>query len=463
MAKLDLTNENIHPVKAILWLAWPVLLEQVLSTLVSFADTAMVGALGVNATASVSISNSFVFLLNSVILAMGTGLTVYVARHVGAKEYDEAKAYIRHAILLLAMVGLPIVSLTCLLHRQIPKWMGAAPEILNSAASYLLITSSLRIFIMAMMVLGAVFRGRGDTKTPLYVGIFVNILNVCGNYLLINPTHDLTLFGNSYTVPGAGWGVNGAAASTGFSWFVGGTILLLLLFIKKDPTRISLKESYKPDFALIKRVVTLSVPAMLERASMSASGIVVTRSIATLGTIAVAANTVSLTAESFSYMPAFAFQMAITTLVGQSLGAGKPDLASRYVRYTIMIGFLTMTAAGIGLYVFADTLVGIITPDREAAALAARCLRTVALVQPIQASCWIFGGDLRGAGDTRFPFYITAAGNWCIRALGVFICIRLLKMPLTAAIWCTNADVTIRCILMWLRFRQGKWKTAIRT
>ena len=461
MAKLDLTNENIPPVKAIMWLAWPVLLEQILSTLVSFADTAMVGQLGIQATASVSISNSFVFLLNSVILALGTGLTTYVARTIGAQDYEGARAYIRHAFILLGGVGLPIVSATCLLHRQIPRWMGAEPEILDAAAGYLLITSAFRIFIMAMMVLGSVFRGRGDTKTPLRVGFLVNVINIVGNYLLINPTHTVTLFNRSFTVPGAGWGVTGAAVSTGFSWFVGGSILAFLLFTKKDPSRISLQDSFKADPALIRRVVKLSLPAMLERASMSASGIVVTRSIAVLGTVALGANTVSLTAESFSYMPAFAFQMAITTLVGQSLGAGKPDLAERYVKYTSHIGIFTMTLAGLGLYIFAEPLCRIITPDAEAVALASRCLRIVSFIQPVQALTWILGGALRGAGDTRFPFYITTFGNWCIRAAGVYVAIRLLKMSLPAAIIISNIDNVVRCILMGLRVRQGKWKNAL--
>lgn len=462
MAKPDLTSEQTNPIRAILWLAWPALVEQILSTLVSFADTAMVGALGITATASVSISNSFVFLLNSVVLALGTGLTTYIARSVGAKDYEGARAYIRHALILLAMVGIPIVVFTCIMHRLIPLFMGAGPDIIDSAASYLLITSAFRIFIMAMMVLGSVFRGRGDTKTPLWVGILVNIVNIVGNYLLINPTHWVELFGRQYLIPGAGWGVNGAALSTGISWVLGGSILALLLFTKKDPTRISLKESFKPDFGLIRRVVSLSLPAMLERASMSGSSVVVTRSIALLGTVAVGANTISLTAESFSYMPAFAFQMAITTLVGQSLGAGKPDLARRYVKHTVQIGVIAMLLAGAGLFCFADTLVGVITQDAAAAPLAARCIRIVALIQPPQAVAWIYGGALRGAGDTRSPFYITAACNWGVRALGAILLVRVLRLELPFVIWCANAEICLRCFLMSRRFGQGKWEHTIR-
>ena len=136
-SKLDLTNENQSPFKVILWLAWPLFLEQILSTLVSFADTAMVGTLGKTATAAVSISNSFVFLINGAVMALGVGITAYVARSVGAKDYTAAKAYIRHSLLLLAMVGLPLALIPAILYRQIPLWMGAGADFLDQAQDYL--------------------------------------------------------------------------------------------------------------------------------------------------------------------------------------------------------------------------------------------------------------------------------------------------------------------------------------
>ena len=436
-------------------------LEQILSTLVSFVDTAMVGALGVEATASVSISNSFVFLLNGVIMALGTGFTAYVARSVGSRDYEAAKSYIRHSIILLLLVGLPIVALTVFLHRRIPVWMGAEPEILEDASAYLLITSSFRIFTMAIMVLGSVFRGRGDTRTPLVINIFMNIINVVGNYLLINQPHAVSLLGRSFMMPGAGLGVRGAAISTGFSWFIGGTALAALLFIKKEPTRISLRDSYRIDKALVRRVVKLSIPAMLERFCMSASGIVVTRTIASLGTVVLAANTVYLTVESFSFMPAFAFATAITTLVGQSLGARKPELAEKYTKYTNIIGAVVMLFTGTMLFVFAEPMVRIITQDPGAIPIAKKCLRIVATTQPVQTAAWIFAGALRGAGDTKWPFIITATSNWSIRTLGSVLCIVVFGWGLPEAVICMCLDNAVRLVWMGLHFHKGQWKQAL--
>lgn len=465
--KLDLTNEKQSPLKVILWLAWPLFLEQVLSTLVSFADTAMVGGLGKAATASISISNSFVFLINGVVMALGVGITAYVARSVGAKDYEGAKSYIRHALLLLGIVGLPLALIPAFLHQYIPVWMGAESDYLGLAQEYLLITSSFRIFSMAMMVLGSVFRGRGDTKTPLRINIVVNVLNIVGNYLLIHESHvipvNLDFLNIHWEIPmiGAGLGVKGAGLSTGISWLLGGMTLAVMLFVKKDPTRLSIRDSFKPDLQIIKRVFKLSIPAMLERFCMSASGIVVTKSIATLGTAAVAANSVYGTAESLSYMPGFAFATAATTLVGQSLGAKKPDLAKRYVRYTVAIGCIVMLIAGICLYAFADSLVRIINRDIDVVPIARNCLRIVAFVQPIQVIAWILAGALRGAGDTRWPFYITAAGNWLIRALGAVLCIQVFNTGLEETVFCMCLDQGVRALMMFLRYRTGKWVTAI--
>ena len=313
--QLDLTDERLSPTKIILQLTWPLLVEQILTTLVSYADTAMVGALGVNATTSVSICNSFVFLSNGAVMALGVGITTHVARSVGAKDYEGAKAYIRHALLLLLYVGGPLSLVSLSMYRLIPMWMGAAPEILDTAAEYLLITSAFRIFSMATMMLGGVFRGRGDMKTSLHINILVNIVNIIGNYFLINPAHEVRLGDWSIWVPGAGMEVAGAALSTGFSWMLGGLVMIVMLYTKRDPTRISIHDSMRLDISLVRRVIQISIPAMLERVCMSAAGVVVSRAVASLGTVVYAANSIYVTAESISFMPGFAFATSALSLI----------------------------------------------------------------------------------------------------------------------------------------------------
>jgi len=161
-------------------------------------------------------------------------------------------------------------------------------------------------------------------------------------------------------------------------------------------------------------------------------------------------------------MPGFAFASAVTTLVGQSLGAGKPKLAERYTYTCLTAAVVTMVFAGAVLYIFAEPLVSLFTPDRQVIALAARCLRIVAFLEPPQSGATVFAGALRGAGDTLWTMYITMAGMWGIRAIGAFVCLRLLRMELTAACTCMLVESCVRIVLFWLRFHTGNWKYAIK-
>ena len=465
MAKQSITNivdEARSPTKTILLLAWPVLLEQIFTTLVNYVDTAMVGSLGASATAAVSISGSAVMLLNGVVMALGVGITTLVARSAGAGDPERVRELMRHAILAILYVGVPITAVIVGLHRLIPQWMGAAPDVLELASQYNFITGIGRIFMITSMILNSAFRGYGDTRTPLRVNATMNVVNVIFNFLLIYPTRELTVFGVTFTMWGAGWGVAGAAMATSLGMATAGLQVLQVAFFRKNGYEIDIHGSWKLDRPLVRQIFTISLPAMLERMSMSASGIVITSSVAVLGTVSLAAWNLCDAAESLSFMPAFAFQTAATTLVGQSLGAGKPDLATKFVHRTLALGTAMMVFTSIVLYVFAEPLIGVFTPDREVIALASRCLRVVAFMQIPQTMGWVFVGALRGAGDTKAAFFITAGTNWFIQALGSVVVIRFLGFTLFEMQFVILAEILVRMTLYALRFRSGKWKTAIK-
>lgn len=462
--RLDLLDESRSPLRNIVLLAWPIFLENVLSTLVSYADTAMVGSLGAYATASVSISNSVVFLLNGVIMALGVGVTALISQSVGAGDKELTKKLTRHAVLILLYLGIPIAVILGVLHRLIPLWMGAGADIIDYAASYNLIAAFGRPFGIASMLLFSAFRGCGDTKTPLRINIGVNVINVVGNFFLIYPTRTLTLFGKSFTMIGAGWGVNGAAAATSIAMAIGGICAILILYLKKDsPMHITLHDSYRLDMHIAAQIFKISIPAMMERICMSGANVVISRAIASLGTVSIAANTVYVTAESIAFMPGFAFGAASTTLVGQSLGAGKPNLADRYMKVCVLTAMVVMSIAGTMLFFFGKYIVLLFSNEAEVLELATRCLKIAAMLQPAQTGAMVFAGGLRGAGDTLWPMIITASGMWFFRALlGAIICIQILGYGLPAAVTCMVIDSYVRIILSYLRVRTGKWKTAVK-
>lgn len=461
--QLNVTDESRSVPLTIVLLAWPVLVEQIFTTLVSFADTAMVGSLGAWATASISISNSVIFLLNGVIMALGIGITAMVAREVGAKNFDAVTTLMRHAMLVILYIGLPISILTACLSRMIPLWMGAGEDILDSATQYNLIVSVGRVFMLTSMVLNSAFRGYGDTKTPMVLNLVMNVTNVVGNFLLIYPSRTMRILGKEIWIPGAGWGVNGAAAATTIGMILAGVMALAIAFGKKNPYRISFrgKGSFLPDKDLTRRIFHISFPAMLERICMSSSGILVMKSIAQLGTVSIAANSLILAAESLSFMPAFAFQTAITTLVGQSLGAQKPKLAEKFVRHTLIMGGIFMVITGAVLVIFAGPLLSIFTPDQEVIRLAIPCLQLMGVVQPPQMAAWVFAGVLRGAGDTKINFYIAAATNWGVRTLFSVLAIQVFHLHLFSTFVVMTAEIFVRLFLLVLRYLSGKWKTAM--
>lgn len=461
--QLNIIDESQKPYITILLLAWPVFVEQIFSTLVSFIDTAMVGSLGAEATASISISNTPIFLINGLVMSLGVGITALVARETGAGNTKMVRMLMRHALLAILYIGVPVTLVVISLHRKIPIWMGADASIIDTAAQYNLLVSCGRIFSLTAMILNAAFRGYGDTKTPMKANLVLNVVNVIGNFLLIYPTRTIIVLGISFTMPGAGWGVAGAGAATALGMFISGMIALRNAFKKSNPYCISLREkgSLKPELSLCLNIGRISLPAMLERFCLSSAGVLVASSIASLGTASVAASALCGTAESLSYMPAFAFQMAITTLVGQSLGANKPQLAEKFVRTSNLMGGTVMFFTGLALFVFAEPIIGVFTPDITVITIAAACLRVEAVIQVPQVIGWIYSGALRGAGDTKAIFYISAATNWGIRTLGLILAIRVLDMQLGDAYIVVAIEITIRMVLFYLRYKSGRWKTKL--
>ena len=460
--QVNILDESRKPYLSILMLAWPVFVEQIATTLVNFVDAAMVGSLGKEATAAIGISNSPVMAVVGAITALGIGITASVAKAAGSGD-NRLVQKLMHQVLLVALyIGVPAALLLAGLCRMIPLWMGAEPDILDAAASYNLITAIGRIFSFGAICIHAGLRGYGDTRSPMAANLALNGVNVVGNFLLIFPTRTLTVLGISFTMPGAGWGVNGAAAATAAAMAVSGIIALYNASKKSNPYRIRIerKNWYKPEWELGRNILKISFPAILERLCFSFSNIVTGSTIAFLGTASIAARSLCGTAESLSYMPAFAFQTAITTLVGQTHGARKPKLGERFVRVCICMGGTVMFFTGLALFIFAEPIIGVFTPDQEVIAMAAGCLRVEAAIQVPQVIGWIYAGALRGVGNTKTGFYLTALTSWGIRAPGMIIAVRLLGLPLTKAYTVVGIEITVRCLLFWIYYRKSRKQAA---
>ena len=466
MAKqnFSIVDDRRSPWATIILLAFPILIEQILTSLVNVVDTAMVGSMGKIATASVSISQSPNMLINGVIMSLGVGFTSLIARSVGANNMERARGLVRQAIVTVIGMGIPATLLCFGLARKIPIWMGGAPEILDSAEMYNRIFALSLIFRCMTMVLTAIYRGFGDSKSPMKINILVNIMNVCGNFLMIFPTREITVLGVSFTMFGCGWGVAGAAAASSLSSTVGSCLLIARCFSSKSLIQLNLKDSFAPDWNELRGVMKLGLPVMLQRVCMTSASIIVTSTVATLGTACVAAQSLAGTAESLSFMPGFAFGTAVTTLYGQSLGAKRPDMAESFLKKTVFMGSVVMAFMTCILFFGSNVIMGFFTPDAEVISIGSTLLKILAIIQIPQLMAMCLTSALQGAGDTKTPLYVTMLSMWGVRVLGVVIFVRILGFGITTLCICMCTDNVVRCILsfiFYLKKRKGIAKRAM--
>lgn len=448
--------------KSVMLLAWPAIMEMFLATLVQFVDTAMVGSLGPVAIAAVGVSNSPMWVLNGLFAALGVGSTALVARFIGGKDVESANKVAQQSLLMGISLAFLITVLTLLFAEVVPTLMGAEPDVIPVAGSYMRIISLTFVLAFSSFILTGVLRGAGDTKTPMRVNALANVINVIANFALIFPTRnmllDLPILGElAITIPGAGLGIQGAAIGTALSRGIAGVIILYILYTGRQGVRINF--SVKPDFAIIRKVLKIGLPATGERLIMSVGQMVFSMIVLGLGTAQYAAHHLAIVTESISYMPGFGFSMAATTLVGQSLGAGKPDLAESSGLTTWKIGALVMGGMGVIFFVIPEYFIMIFNRDPEIVRYGAMCLRLVALAQLPFSSAMVITGALRGAGDTVWPLIIAAIGKWPVRLGIAWLLVYQLDMGLMGAWIAMVVDLWVRGILTFLRFKSGRWKS----
>ena len=442
-----------------LWrLSWPAIIEQILTTLVSYVDTAMVGLLGAAGTAAVSVNAAPIWLYGGLMSGVGVGYSVQVSNAVGAQEHEQVRKVIRQGLVATATTGLAALLVFQLLSPLIPRWLGARPEVLPGAVAYLRYYSLAAPFIAASNVFSAILRCMGNTKTPLYFNTAANVLNIILNFFLIYPTRPVRLLGAVLTIPGAGLGVSGAAIASALA-LSGAGAALLFSGMRQGRYRISLREDFRPDRSVIRQAVRLGVPTALERATINIGQIILTAVVASLSTVALAANHIAVTAEGLCYLPAYGISFAAIGLVGQAVGAGSREDAAAYGRLAALLGFFLTVGTAVALFFGAPFLASLFNTDQQVVSQAALMLRIVSVSEPFFALSIILAGTLRGAHDARCPMLISLFCMWCIRVPLSPLLVYQAGLGL-AGVWIAmSADLVIRGILCTLRWRSRKWES----
>lgn len=436
-------------------LAWPTMLEQFMQTAVQYIDTAMVGSLGTEATAAVGATGTMTWLIMGLVSATGVGFLAFISQAYGAGQFDRAKRASGQAVSVTLIIGIVLTVVTLSLSDAIPRWMHVDPKILPIASSYFRIIYFPMLFRAASIIFGTILRSVGDTKTPMRVGIIMNITNVVLNYLLIYPMRTITLFGFSMPMVGAGWGVEGAAAASAAAFAIGGIVMTIALW--KHPEISPKGQSLKPDMHILKPCFKVAIPNLFQRLGTHLGYVVFASMINALGDISTAAHTVANTVESAFYIPGWGMQAAAATLAGNAYGARDGERLKRIGKTIVPLEITLMIISGGLLFIFAGPLVGIFSKDPEVIRLGTTVLRMVAVSEPFYGVPIVVEGMMQGVGKTTTPLVFNVTGMWSVRILGTFICTTFLGMGLISAWACMIGHNLLLFVLFGILFLTGTW------
>lgn len=259
-------------------------------------------------------------------------------------------------------------------------------------------------------------RCSGNMRVPSMLSVLMCLLDVIFNFFLIFPSREIGLLGFDFWVPGAGWGVEGAALGTGLAELVAAGLMLWFLCKRsKDLKLTEEKGSFKPTSITLKNAVRIGLPMGIEHAVICGAQIMTTVIVAPLGIFSIAANSFAITAESLCYMPGYGIADAATTLVGQSYGAGRKDLTRRFGYITVFMGMAIMGLMGIVMYIGAPLIIGSMTPDAEVLTLGVEALRIEAFAEPMFAAAIVAYGVFVGMGNTIVPCLMNFFSIWAVR------------------------------------------------
>ena len=389
-------------------------------------------------------------------MANSQGFSVQVAHNVGANDFAAARNALRQGLTVVLVFSIILSLIGLLIGDRLPGWLGGEEAIRDDATAYF------RIYCLFVPMLQLSFFGvtmlqcSGDMKIPALMDVLMCVLDVVFNFLLIFPTRELTILGLTFTMPGAGMGVRGAALGTGLSATVTAVVIMYFLLVKnRDLGLLHHKGSFKPAMPVLRQASKISGPLWFQNLVMRGAYIASTLIVAPLGAVAIAANSFAIIAESFCYMPGYGMGDAATTLVGQSLGAGRKDLAKSFTRITVASGVGMMVALAVVMYFLAEQLMGLLSIDPDVVALGARCLRLEAFAEAGYAASIVAFGACVGAGDTKVPALLNLISVWAVRILlAIILTPRYGLMGYWIAMF---IELNVRGALFLLRIHGEKW------
>lgn len=433
--------------KAIFLLSIPMILEMLMESLFAVVDVFWVSKLNDNdAVATVGLTESVLTLIYSLAIGLSMGATAMVARRIGEKDVNAARAAAGQAIILGGIISAVITIAGLIFAEDILRLMGASESLITNNAGYTRWMLGGNITIVMLFLINAVFRGAGDASLAMRSLWLANICNI-----ILGPAF---IFG-VWIIPS--FGVEGAGIATTIGRGIGVIYQCYHLFKGKGLIKISIRD-LKPDWEIIKRLLSVSAGGTGQFLIASASWIFLVRILSTFGSSAVAGYTIAIRLIVFAILPAWGMANASATLVGQNLGAGHPDRAEKSVWRSAFLNMLFLGAVTIIFLLFADSLLSFFSDDPEVLRNGVQCLQIVALGYVFYAYGMVISQSFNGAGDTLTPTVINLFGFWFFQIPLAYVMAITLEFETSgvyAAISIAESAIAIVAILI---FRKGKWK-----
>lgn len=399
----------------IVQLSLPAIFAQITTILMEYIDAAMVGRLGEKQSAAIGLVSTSTWLLSGLSYAFGAGFNVQVAHAIGAGREEDARRITRTGMFFGLLFGFLLLVLSSPIFMKLPYWLGGSKEICQDAGLYFLIYAlNMPLYQLKNMSAGFL-QCSGNMKIPSVLHILMCILDVIFNFLFIFPTRTIILFNREVVVYGLGLGVVGAGIGTALSVIVVSLLLQYFLIFQSKLLRFRKSEKLCIIKSDLIKAMKISLPLGLEQLIMCGAYIASTTIVAPLGSVAIAAHSFAITAESLCYMPGYGVGQAATTIVGQSVGAGRHNLAKRLGWLTIVVGSIMMAISGIIMYIICPVVMGLLTPVNAVRNLAVKVLRIELFAEPLYGASIVANGVFRGAGDTRIPCILNFLSMWMVR------------------------------------------------
>ena len=432
--------------RAIILLAVPMVLEMMMESLFAVADVFWAGHLGPNAVATISLTESVLTLVYTAAMGLSFGVTAMVARRIGEKKPQEAAEAAVQGIALGVIMAVIIGIAGVVLAPALLGVMGASPEVIAAGHSYTRIMLGGNVVILMIFLINAIFRGAGDAAIAMRVLTIANLINI-----VLCP---LLMFGVG---PFPRLGVTGAAVGTTIGRGTGVLYQLYRLW-RRDGRIVIHREQIALKPAVMKTLLRLSGSGTFQVFVSMASWIGLTRINASFGTDALAGFQIAIRIVLFALLPAWGLANAAATMVGQSLGAGKPERGEQAVWRAGFYNLIFLGVAGLAFNLFANPIAQLFSKDPTVAAIAGDCLRIISYGYPFYAYAMVLTNSFNGAGDTWTPTWLNLFCFWLWEIPVAWVLARHFNLGPQGVAWAVTIAFSTLAVASAVLFRRGRWK-----